>query len=75
MEELVRFLATELVEEPDAVEVSTKETKRAIVIKLNVSPSDVGRVIGKGGRVANAVRGILRASNRDDERQIILDID
>lgn len=75
MEELVRFLAEELVEEPDAVHVTTKETKRTIVIKLNVSPDDVGRVIGKGGRVANAVRGILRASNRDDERQIILDID
>lgn len=75
MEELVEFLARELVEEPDKVNVTVKETRRATILKLRVASDDVGRVIGKSGRVANAMRSVLRAANRDDDRQIILEID
>jgi len=75
MKELVEFLARALVEDPDSVRVSVKETQRAKILKLRVAQDDVGRVIGKGGRVANAMRSLLRASSSGDERQIILDID
>jgi predicted RNA-binding protein YlqC (UPF0109 family) len=75
MEELVEFLAQSLVEDPEAVSVYTKETRRAKVLKLRVAPEDVGRVIGRNGRVANAMRSVLRAAHRQDDRQIILEID
>ena len=64
MEELVRFVAQSLVEEPDKVTVFRKETRRTTILKLRVAPGDTGRVIGKGGRVANALRTLLRASDR-----------
>lgn len=75
MEELVKFLAQSLVEEPDKVHVYVKETRNADIYKLSVASDDVGRVIGKNGRVANALRTVLRAANHDDDRNIILEID
>ncbi|MCB0080027.1 MAG: KH domain-containing protein [Caldilineaceae bacterium] len=75
MEELVKFLAQSLVEEPDKVHVYVKETRNADIYKLQVASDDVGRVIGKHGRVANALRTVLRAANFDDDRNIILEID
>jgi len=59
MEELVRFVAQALVEEPDKVNVYRKETRRTTILKLRVAPGDTGRVIGKGGRVANAIRAVV----------------
>ena len=75
MEDLVKFLAQSLVEEPDQVHVYVKETRNADIYKLQVAPDDIGRVIGKNGRVANALRTVLRAANFDDDRNIILEID
>lgn len=75
MEQLVEFIAQSLVEEPDQVEVYTKETRRATILKLRVTQEDMGRVIGKNGRVANAIRSVLRAATRDYDRPIILEID
>ena len=75
MEELVKFLAQSLVEEPDKVHVYVKETRSADIYKLRVSSDDIGRVIGKNGRVANAMRTVLRAANHDDDRNVILEID
>jgi len=75
MEELVKFLAQSLVEEPDKVHVYVKETRNADIYKLQVAPDDVGRVIGKNGRVANALRTVLRSANFDDDRNVILEID
>ncbi len=74
MEKLVKFLAESLVEEPEAVEVSVRQSHRTTVIRLAVAPEDMGRVIGKGGRVANAMRDVLRASAPNDDNQVILKI-
>lgn len=75
MEDLVRYVAEALVEEPDRVRVYTKETRRTSIIKLRVAPSDTGRVIGKGGRVANAIRSLVNVANRHSDRPVILEID
>ena len=75
MESLIEFLAKALVEAPDQVSVYRKETRRTTILKLQVAPDDTGRVIGKNGRVANAMRSLLRVANRHDNREIILEID
>jgi predicted RNA-binding protein YlqC (UPF0109 family) len=75
MEDLVEFIAKSLVEEPDQVKVYTKETRRSTILKLSVASDDTGRVIGKNGRVANAMRTLLRTASRQSDRAIILEID
>jgi predicted RNA-binding protein YlqC (UPF0109 family) len=75
METLIEFLAKSLVEAPDAVRVYRKETRRTTILKLQVAPEDTGRVIGKNGRVANAMRSLLRVATRHEGREIILEID
>ena len=74
-ERLIEFIVQSLVEEPDAVEVYTKQTRRTDILKLQVASDDMGRVIGRNGRVANAMRTLLRAATRDSERPVILEID
>lgn len=74
-ERLIEYIAQSLVENPDAVEVYTKRTRRTDILKLQVAPDDMGRVIGRNGRVANAMRSLLRAATRDSDRSIILEID
>ena len=75
MEELVEFLAKSLVEDPASVHVHRKETRYATILKLRVAPTDMGRVIGRSGRVANAIRALLRAAARHENREVMLDID
>ncbi len=74
MEDLVKFLAESLVEEPDEVRVSARYSHHTTVINLSVASDDMGRVIGKNGRVANAMRDVLRAATSHDDKQIILKI-
>jgi uncharacterized protein len=75
MEELVQYIAENLVEEPDRVNAYRKETRRMSIIKLRTAPADTGRVIGKGGRVANAIRSLIDAATRNEEKPVILEID
>jgi predicted RNA-binding protein YlqC (UPF0109 family) len=75
MEELIEFLAKSLVEEPNLVQVQRKETRRATILKLQVASEDTGRVIGKNGRVANAMRSLLRVATRHETRDVILELD
>ena len=75
MEELVQYIAESLVEDPERVRVYRKETRRMNIIKLRAAPSDTGRIIGKGGRVANAIRALLSVSARNEEKPVILEID
>jgi len=75
MEELVQYIAECLVEEPDRVHAYRKETRRMTIIKLRAAPEDTGRVIGKGGRVANAIRALLNVSARNESKPVILEID
>ena len=69
MRELVAFIARALVKDPGAVEVKEVDTERDRVIKLRVAQADVGRIIGREGRTARAIRTVLGvASARDDQR-------
>jgi predicted RNA-binding protein YlqC (UPF0109 family) len=60
--ELVEFLARELVDDPDAVRVEEALDDRGSVITLSVAPDDMGKVIGRGGRTARAIRAVVRAA-------------
>jgi len=73
-DKLVEYIAKSLVDNPDDVKVRRKETNNSVVVYLNVAQGDMGRVIGKNGRVANAIRALLRSSARTDKR-VILEID
>jgi predicted RNA-binding protein YlqC (UPF0109 family) len=75
LEELVSFMAEQLVETPDRVNVHRKETRRTTIFKLRTAPADTGRVIGRNGRVANAMRAVLQVAARDMDRAVILEID
>jgi len=75
MQELVKVLAKALVENPDAVEVETVEEEDRTVIKLHVAQDDMGRVIGKQGRIAKAIRTIIRSAATRENKKITVDID
>ncbi len=62
MKELVEFLARELVDDPDAVRVTETLDDRGAVLTLSVAPDDMGKVIGRGGRTARALRAVVRAA-------------
>lgn len=74
MEKLVEFMAKALVENPDQVHVTKRVQRDRVMLRLEVAPEDAGRVIGKGGRVANAMRTVLRVTSTRDGRQISLKI-
>ena len=74
MEELIRAIAQALVEHPEAVNVTRREEADAIVLTLTVADGDMGRVIGKQGRIAKAMRAVLRAAASKESKRVILDI-
>ena len=72
--EIVEYLARRLVDEPDAVRVEEVERDGAIVLQLHVATDDVGKVIGRQGRIARALRTIVRASAARREQRVMLEI-
>jgi uncharacterized protein len=74
MAELLEWLAKQLVDDPDAVRVEQVEREDATVLELFVAPDDRGKVIGRQGRLARALRTIVRASATGSRRRVILDI-
>ena len=72
--DLVEYLARRLVENPDAVSVDELEEDDALVIRLHVAPEDLGRVIGRGGRIARALRTVVRACGAQGDRRVLLEI-
>lgn len=77
MEELVGYIAKSLVNDPSQVKVRRRVTNSAVVIELQVAPEDIGRVIGKDGRVANAIRSLLRVTDshkHGNRKRVILEI-
>ena len=74
MKELIEFLAHSLVDEPDEVEVRTRNRDQATVLELMVAPNDLGKVIGRQGRTARAMRTLLAAAGNKQRRRYILDI-
>lgn len=81
-ENLVQYIAENLVNSPEEVSVKRKDTGRSVVLELSVASSDMGRVIGRNGRVANSIRALLRAMpppdsdrGQDRRRRVILEIE
>ncbi len=74
MRDLVEYLVRSLVDDPDAVEVEQFDEDGDLVLEVTVSDEDLGRVIGRGGRIANAIRTVARAVGARDERRVIVDI-
>lgn len=74
MTELLTFLVRALVEDPGAVVVEELEEDGDLVYEITVAEDDIGRVIGKGGRVANAIRTIAKAAAVRLDRRVIVDI-
>ena len=72
--ELVEFVAKALVEQPDQVHVETVEDPAATTLRLRVAPGDLGRVIGKQGRTARAIRTLLHATAAKAKRRVVLEI-
>ena len=74
MAELLKHLARQLVDDPDAVEVEEVRQEGATVLQLRVAKDDVGKVIGRQGRIARALRAIVRASGARTHRRVVLEI-
>lgn len=75
MVELIEYIAKSLVDEPEKVKVSSKEGEDVNNILLQVSSTDMGKVIGKQGRIAKAIRSILKAVSLKEEIKVNLEID
>ena len=74
MVELVEYLARRLVDDPDAVRVEEGEREGAIVLTLHVAQDDIGKVIGRQGRVARALRAVVRAGAARRRQRVLLEI-
>jgi predicted RNA-binding protein YlqC (UPF0109 family) len=74
MRELVEFLARALVDDPDAVRVDELEEDGEVVLEIHVAADDLGRVIGRNGRVANAIRTVAKAAATREDRRVLVEI-
>lgn len=72
--ELLEYLARRLVDRPDAVRVDVTKAEDATVLRLHVAPEDVGKVIGRKGRIARALRTLVRASAGRSHERVLLEI-
>ena len=74
MEELVRYIACTLVDHPDQVQVKTVDGPESVIIELSVGPEDMGKVIGKQGRIAKAIRSVVKAATARNEKHVFVEI-
>ena len=74
MKELVEVIAKALVDNPDEVLVTEKENGKNITVELHVAPSDMGKVIGKQGRIAKAIRSVVKAASSKDKKKVDVEI-
>ncbi|MBQ6947015.1 MAG: KH domain-containing protein [Clostridia bacterium] len=74
MKDLILYLAKSLVDNPDQVQVTESETENAIVYELTVDPDDMGRVIGKHGKIAKAIRAIVKSASYKLPKKVIVEI-
>lgn len=74
MKELVEVIAKSLVDNPDEVVVKQKEEGKNITIELHVAASDMGKVIGKQGRIAKAIRSVVKAASSKDNKRVDVEI-
>ena len=74
MKELVETIAKALVDSPDEVVVTEKETDKTIVLELKVATDDVGKIIGKQGKIAKAIRSVVKAASSKCDKKVIVDV-
>lgn len=74
MKELVEVIAKALVENPDEVMVTETENDKTITVELRVAPSDMGKVIGKQGRIAKAIRSVVKAASSKENKRVNVEI-
>ena len=74
MVELVKFVAQKLVDTPDAVDVREVDGPESVVIELRVDPDDMGKVIGKQGRIAKSIRTVVKAATLKNEKPVFVEI-
>lgn len=74
MHELVTMIVRALVDEPEQVMVNKLEGERSVIFEVRVASDDLGKVIGKGGRIANALRTLVRAAGARERKSIWIDI-
>lgn len=74
MKELVEIIAKALVDNPEEVIVTEKEEGKNVTIELHVAPSDMGKVIGKQGRIAKTIRTIVKAASSKDDKRVDVEI-
>ena len=74
MKDLVEVIAKALVDNPDEVVVTEKEEGKNVTIELHVAPSDMGKVIGKQGRIAKAIRAVVKAASVNDNKKVNVEI-
>ena len=75
MKGLLEVIAKSLVDNPEEVVVTEKETEKGLVLELKVSPSDMGKVIGKQGRIAKAIRSVVKAAASRENKQVSVEIE
>lgn len=74
MRELVEFIAKSLVDTPEEVNVSQVEGEKSVVLELKVAAEDVGKIIGKQGRIAKAIRTVVKAAAAKEGKRVIVEI-
>ena len=74
MQELVLYLAQSLVDHPEAVKVTQTEGPDAVILELNVAQEDMGKVIGKQGRIAKAIRSVVKAATARNDKPVFVEI-
>ncbi len=74
MKELLEVIAKSLVDNPDEVVVTQTDSDKAIVLELRVAQNDMGKVIGKQGRIAKAIRSVVKAAASKEDRKVIVEI-
>lgn len=72
--ELVEFIAKSLVDNPDEVFVNEIEGSQSVIIELKVAPEDMGKIIGKQGRIAKAIRTVVKAAAIKDNKRVVVEI-
>ena len=74
MKQLVQFMAEALVNDPSQVNVSETDGPDAVILELNVAPEDMGKVIGKQGRIAKSIRSVVKAATARSEKPVFVEI-
>jgi len=74
MLELVKYIAASLVDKPEAIDVREVEAEDSITIELRVDPEDMGKVIGKQGRIAKAIRTVVKAASAKGDKPVFVEI-